>query len=216
MKNKILTISVIFILLSFIFINNNVFAASYDLSDHKNHISDKSWCIVYSYSSENFYLLVSDNTTYKYFYTFDLSLNENGIYTSNGEFLVSSSYGSSPYGSQGNFHSYVFDKDTLVFNYLSQQYTPASHFNCGECEIIASNLDIYNPNKLSIFFQATPVPSVVRIAPMTLSEELEKIQVQEMWKILMKNVVISLLVFVVSYLALRKAWSFLRTQLKGS
>ena len=60
MKNKILTISIIFILLSFIFINNNVFASSYDLNDYKNYISDNNWAIVYSDTTTEFYLLIPE------------------------------------------------------------------------------------------------------------------------------------------------------------
>lgn len=207
MKNKILSISIILILLSFIFINNNVFALDYDLSDYKNHdLMSGSWFIYYSEEENIIYLVTTDSTSRQYL----------TCYLSNGyDWSSMGSLGN--FSNMGGFYRYSFNTSTRKFEEREHIDNGCLNFGNPSGKIIASGCDLYNYlNGWSSFFQVTPVPLTVYIPEMTLSMELEKIQVQEMWKTLMKNVVISLLAFVVSYLALRKAWSFLRIQLKGS
>lgn len=85
----------------------------------------------------------------------------------------------------------------------------------GVPNIYLSTDDIYF-NDLSFCCTAKSTDLNFFFQNLTLAQALQLNNPVREMKTLMKNVVISLLVFVVSYLALRKAWSFLRTQLKGS
>lgn len=216
MKNKILTISIIFILLSFIFINNNVFASvsytynnkeiilpdlPFDTEQHPYYIL--GYCNHYLDGTSSSYLVAYPKGTYDKYYFLNVS----------GENCVSY-YGNDSGNKSGWTYYYIKysdDYSSSSYQWTSAENTSLDYIKFGsKGYIISSTFDVYTDSSFTDFFFKAPVTEI------TLAQALEKIQVQEMWKTLMKNVVISLLVFVVSYLALRKAWSFLRTQLKGS
>lgn len=152
-KNKY-KILVIILLILFIF-STNVFAASdYDLSDYANHIDDKYWCLIYSYTNDNYYLLVTADTTYKYIYSVNLTENENGEFIGNGDFVVSKNITTNPWGSAGNHYIYTFNKDNSKFENKTT-YTASTHFSCGENKIIASNINVYKHTDTSVYFSPT-------------------------------------------------------------
>lgn len=146
--------------------------------------------------TDNTILKLSDD--YLYLYAYDTNLDK----TYDFDIYVY-------YGSASSVEP-VYDKTS---NYL--YWNGLIYQDGGVPNIYLSTNDIYF-NDLSLCCTAKSNDFNFFFQNLTLAQELEKIQVLEMWKTLMKNVVISLLAFVVSYLALRKAWSFLRIQLKGS
>lgn len=199
MKNKILAISIIFILI--IFINISFASTTSELpSMFELCIEDLS----------------SKSINYYDYIILTSPIDESGVKVVYFYFFINDTYQcyiSSNIIKCNHVNIYAF------YNYTSSDYiieesknldTILSYTNLNAVSVSYSSFDLKNEDG-SLFFQQTPVPQ-----DLTLAVVLEMIQVQEMWKTLMKNVVISLLVFVVSYLALRKAWSFLRTQLKGS
>ena len=109
----------------------------------------------------------------------------------------------------------TFDLETLKFGSpVSYGIEESSRFRAGSSIVVASGTNIYALGNTSVFFQTTPVPSVVYIQPLTLAEELEKAETVEVFKKLMRNVVVSLVVSLVGFLSLRKAWTFLKKDLK--
>lgn len=218
MKNKILTISIIFILFSCAFINNS-FARCGDITIVNG----------YSYNTEffnaqyQFVVLynIAEDTLYGFLHTktnHDLCETQRYyLYEDDTNFYLRARC--DHYNDFQVQNCIKYDKSTDSFvNFSSYDLYFYMSFNKSEWKLVDIGCLVYrdadyttlaNLEEYDFFFQA-PVTEI------TLAQALEKIQVQEMWKTLMKNVVISLLVFVVSYLALRKAWSFLRTQLKGS
>lgn len=222
MKNKILTISIIFILLSFIFINN-CFAIQLDNFTENYYFFLPDTCYntlitldEYNNDNYNFFSVVNNGTFEVYF--FDKSLNIKFKVTRSdsnnyGQYCITNMDDLSNFSCKAY---YIGEKSgsinkTSTLNYFA---IPNSMWNYytgySKKAYLYTNLEFYSVDNSNDFFFNAPVTET------TLAQELEKIQVQEMWKTLMKNVVISLLAFVVSYLALRKAWSFLRIQLKGS
>lgn len=176
MKNKTLPILCIFILLSFIFINN-VFAVSYDLSDYKNHVSGSNWFILYSTDNDKFYLITG---MYAYFYLDGLSLNEDGNYTTNGGVVNSSLCSNSPWSRMGDTYVRTFDPNTSTFgSSVSYGVNDTARFNAGHSIVVASGMTIYKLQDISIFFQATPVPSQVVIPSETTQVEIPALETVE-------------------------------------
>lgn len=203
MKNKILSILYIFTILSFILINN-CFAITF-----KNDSEIYTIELPFDVNEHPDFLILKFTNGKGYQVLFPAGEYDLPFYRTSGDGIQYYLKGSTTYG-QWNYYNYTISSDSwsemkTTIQCEAKIYSNGSHVS----DVIYSNTDIILKSDSSIFFQRTPVTG-------TLALELETIQVQEMWKTLMKNVVISLLAFVVSYLALRKAWSFLRIQLKGS
>lgn len=196
MKNKILTISIVFILLSFIFINN-VFAR--DINIDLSSISYVQYgYVIYECNDGNIYLACSPDSAHN----LTGYINNHIVYSEKNTYSAGCAWYTVLYKiNEDNTFTFICNQDP--FDSSSYQVS----------KILYSDRDVYTEQKKSLFFLATPIPEPI---PVTLAGVLETTNPMEIFKTLMKNVVISLLVFVVSYLALRKAWSFLRTQLKGS
>lgn len=207
MKSKILTIFCIIMLLSSFILINNVYAANYDLSDYKNYTSGKNWMIFHTLSDNTFYLIVLDSG---YLYTNGLRYEDNGNCLIGSCVLASNDLTTNPWGSPKSFNVYKFNNSSNKFEHLKN----TTEFSIEHSYLIASNVTIRYAGNHSDFFQATPVPSVVHIASTTLAKELETVQVTKVWKTLMKTLVVSLIVFLVGLVGLRKAWTFLKTALR--
>lgn len=198
MKNKILTVSIIFILLSFTFISNNVFA------------SDTTFTFTDRFGNEHIVPAFPLNE--------ELGINSSCHYA----IVTQGDYKDSLYIASGDGYFYgtnsMFCSTTCYVADLSNgQYVLRSTICsanvrlCGVGEIcyfsgglfIAKDTSTYTVEPMGNFF----------FHQITLAESLEMIQVQEMWKTLMKNVVVSLVVFLVGLVAFLKAWNWLKTQL---
>ena len=159
MKNKILTISIIFITLSFIFISNVSFGATYNLNDYKNVVGSNRWVIVYSVDVDKIYLI----TTHCTFLGRDWEYRWIGS-QSNTEF----------YAYMGSIVVYEFNEETEKFVSLGSKQHQT--YSCGSnLEYIASNTDVLYPNTSTstvVVFQQTPLPSKVVLKP-TLMEMVE-------------------------------------------
>ena len=182
MKKKILFTSILLLFISLLFISNNSFAATYDLSDYKNHLhSGTAWALVYSIDNDNFYMVTSEISD-RYIYCGTTTL-ETGEVVSTGYFLFSGSLGSGMSNSLCKPYVCTFDKTTNTFG-TRVQYgwddNPTSNL-IGKCRIIASGQDVHPFNKTEVFFQQTPVPSQVVIPPETtvLAEKLEKVEMMK-------------------------------------
>lgn len=207
MKNKILTVSIIFILLSFAFIN---FSLGFTINS-----------ITCDYNGTTYTLDLPDEV-YNYSYYFiarQIGTDQVFIYCSNEPFIYnekcSAYYDSNKvdcltcYKSTVCYYKYKLTTST-EWEFLSKTglhvsgiLTPSQNY---WYEFIYTNVDICDSSG-TVFFQQTPL---------TLEEVLMKAEAVKTFQTMMKNVVISLLVFLISFVALYKGWNFLRTQLKGS
>lgn len=204
MKSKILIIFCIVILLSSFILINNVYAANYDLSDYKNqNLMNGSWFIYHSENENLIYLVTTDNTSRPYLTCY---LSGGYDWSSMGELGNCSN--------MGGFYRYTFNTSTSKFE--DKEHIDNGCLNIGNPtdKIIASGCNLYTYQSWISFFQQTPVPLVVNIQPKTVTQVLEKTQVMEVWKNLMKTLVVSLIVFLVGLVGLRKAWTFLKTALR--
>lgn len=167
-SHKLLIIFTI-ILVILTFTTNTVFGATYDLSDYKNHdLKNGVWCIVYSKTYDKIYLIVGERGDYRYLFC-GTKTDENGNkYPASG---WSTMKYLGDYNAQGGAGRYVFNTETNKFD--SYVYYGIGGLNLGECEIIASGVNIYSSSGWTSFFQKTPVPGKVVIKP-TLVETLAK------------------------------------------
>lgn len=165
--HKFLPVLAIVLFVINIFITNFVFGATYDLSDYKNHdLKNGVWCIVYSKTYDNIYLIVGERSDYRYLFCVTKKDDNGNIYPYAG---WSTMQKLGDYNSQGGAGRYTFNKETNKFeNYV---YYGIGQLNVGECEVIASGVDVYTNSNWTSFFQKTPVPSKVVIQP-TLTETL--------------------------------------------
>lgn len=216
MKNKILTISIIFILLSLVFINN-CFAFSETININGNSyncfIPDKAYNTMitleeYNNSNYKFWANCGDSQLHVYFFPKDMDIK---IWKSNTDGGFQSNYASienfsciyySILENSGSINT--TDKNRTDFASANGSY---GYYLNGSNHYFYTNINIYNDNTCTDFFFKAPVTEI------TLAQELEKIQVAEIWKTLMKNVVVSLVVFLVGLIAFLKAWAWLKTQL---
>lgn len=215
MKKKILFTSILLLFISLLFINNNVFATTYDLSDYKNHLhSGNSWVVVYSIDNDNFYMITSE-TSNSYIYSRATTL-DSGESVSSGYFLFSTELGSNMSMSLRKPYVCTFDKNTNTFGSRTQYSWDdnATTKVIGKCRIIASGLDVHPFNKTEVFFQQTPVPSKVIIGQTTLAEELETAQVKENFQTMMSGIIPYLIALVVGLVAFWKAWQLLLKELR--
>lgn len=216
MKKKILFTSILLLFISLLFINNNVFATTYDLSDYKNHLnSGNVWVIVYSRVNGNFYLVTGEKSTRPYFISTKLT-DEDGTVYSNGYFITSGGTGSSYNNSLAGVYLFTFDFESNTFKggtYYNWEGTTTNKV-IGSCDIIASGSDIYNWENTPAFFTRTPLPLQVVIAPTTLAEELEMAQVKENFQTMIRGIIPYLIALVVGLVAFWKAWQLLLKELR--
>lgn len=104
-------------------------------------------------------------------------------------------------GSYGDIRGYLLRNDAWVYNFSNASGVN----NAPAFTYFTSSVDILKDNE--IFFQRTPV---------TLAEILEVTNPTQTFQKMMKSVVVSLLVCLVGFLSFRKAWAFLKTQMKAS
>lgn len=205
MKNKILTISIIFILISLVFVNNNVFA-TYDFNYNGSDVSlpDLPFDItehpdfIFGYStnfSTHFYVIGYPTSEYEKVFLDNSSNNAIAYYKTGTTTLGQWTYWEIAVGSGNDWAKRSTQGGLFKFG--------------GSGTIITSGVDIYSNNSYTeIFFQKTPAP------PTTLAGVLEATNPLEMWKTLMKNVLVSLVVFLVVLIAFLKAWAWLKNQLR--
>lgn len=197
MKNKILTISIILILLSSIFISSNVFAAeTVDLSCCYDviplHENGDQYCPYFIYlDNGTYYLVFPQNNSCSNIYLY--SVYAKTIKTDNG-----------------GIHIYTYNSTNNCFDYLKSKSSNVVEVP-DSATFIASNINLYYEREGNCFFTQTPVPLPQK--EQTLATVLEETNPMEMWKTLMKNVVVSLVVFLVGLIAFSKAWAWLKTQL---
>lgn len=169
LNHKFLIIfTIILFILTFI-TNNTVLGATYDLSDYKNHdLKNGVWCIVYSKTHDKIYLIVGERADYRYLFC-GTKTDEKGNKYPAGGWSTMRELGN--YNSQGGAGRYVFNTETNKFD--SYVYYDIGKLNVGECEVIASGVNIYTSSGWTSFFQKTPVPSKVVIHP-TLMETIQQ------------------------------------------
>lgn len=199
MKNKIFTISIIFILLSLIFINNNIFA--YSMDDAPWTPDETTLNFIYNrdeYKSGKynyvFYQVYGSNKNYMVFFSKDLDIipvvewsEENSCYQLS-------------IGSAENTFDFIrVENDYYVTEYTDNFISPVligQYFH--------ADVNVSNKTTGTYFFQSAPV---------TLAEALEVANPIQQWKLQMKSVVVSLVVFLVGLIAFFKAWAWLKIQL---
>lgn len=224
MRNKILIISFIFILLSLVLVNN-CFAYNYsNLEWYDKHY------ITYDIENDKYKLFFEDKE-------YDLSIKKE-----NSNIFIIRDFGSSATVYHFNFSEnakYYFylgngDDNNLYFT-CTEDYTIVSYtdyyngtisdvstnnFNANSTKSFSKYYDwyilspyitgIYTDSSCTDFFFKTPVMETEKT---TLAEVLEAANPTEVFKNLMKNVVVSLIVFLVGFLTFSKAWAWLKTQL---
>lgn len=204
MKNKILSISIIFILLSFIFINNIIFASTTFTFTDRFGVERT----VPSFPQDE---VLGDKSFYHYAIV-KLGNNKNGLYIASGDGYFYNKGTTDLYCSTQCYMASISDGEYVLSDTICKakerlcSYNEICYFSGGLFDGLDSTTYTLEPMG-DFFFHQTPVTEI------TLAQELEKIQVQEMWKTLMKNVVVSLVVFLVGLVAFLKAWNWLKTQL---
>lgn len=208
MKNKIISILSIIIICLFI-LTTNIFAYSeefiYNDINYTYYIPDgayNSFLESEQYKSGEYnYLLSCDNGTCRIY--FWLKTQDVKIYQT-----TKANYYNSNISDYGCLY-YTVSENGGTLNLQDSNAT--SFHNSSHCSgntiYMYTNVNVYTDSSCTDFFFKAPVMEI------TLAQELEKIQVQEMWKTLMKNVVVSLVVFLVGLIAFLKAWNWLKTQL---
>lgn len=197
MKNKIFIISIIFILISFCFIGNNAFASStFTFTDRfGNERTVPSFPESDIISSSNSFAVVNTGN-YK-----------NTLYVATGDGFF--------YGGGNVFCSTPCYMIYLVNGeYVIQPNTCTANARlCSASELCYFSTGLYaDKDKSSVIIE--PGGDFFHLAPLTLGQELEKVEAVEVFKKMTKNVVISLLVCLIGFLSLRKGWTFLKTVLR--
>ena len=198
MKNKILTISIIFILLTFVFINTNVFAGNLgDLNVDITTISHTQYgYVIYKSTDGNIYLACSPD-----------SIHPNATYTNNHIcFSGTSGYSS---GSSWITKVYKINSDNSITFIADQQPGNSSDYKVSE--VYYSDRDIYTQNKASLFFLATPIPDPI---PETLAGVLEMSNPTQTFQTMMRGIIPYLIALVVGLVAFWKAWQLLLKELR--
>lgn len=197
MKNKIFIISIIFILISFCFIGNNAFASStFTFTDRfGNERTVPSFPESDIVSSSNSFAVVNTGN-YK-----------NALYVATGDGFFYG--GGSVFCSTPCYMIYLVNGE-----YVIQPNTCTANASlCSASELCYFSTGLYaDKDKSSVIIE--PGGDFFHLAPLTLGQELEKVEVAEVFKKMIKNVVISLLVCLIGFLSLRKGWTFLRTALR--
>lgn len=201
MNRKILFSSIIFTFCLFVLFIGNV-NASIDVSykDNKLHlpdfpseVSEYNYKIVVERSNAEKYVLCCRKTPFIY-------QNKCGHFGRYNADCINVSDGLCVFYSIRPGVDETWVEDT----YFRGDFHGFSGFNINWYGMIYSNADILNKDDGTVFFQKTPL---------TLADHLEKAEAVEMFKDLMKKLVVSLIMFLIGLIGLRKAWTFLRTAL---
>ena len=191
MKSKILILSIVFILISFIFINNSVFANSFSISDEKRNTIEKlmeeytdcnSWVSV-DYRNQSSILLFNCPEGV------DVFANGTIMQTCDGSII--------------KWYCFWYYPETDTYDlFWSGDSIGHGEFNL---TTLYSNRTIYtDKEKTEIFFQPTPVTG-------TLVPILEKVEMKEPMMKEILTLVPIMIILIVSYLALRKGLAFIKT-----
>lgn len=195
---KFLPILIVAMFVINIFFSTTAFGATYDLSDYKNHdLKDGVWCIVYSKKNEKFHLIVGERSDYRYLFCSTSTDDEGNIYPS-GSWSTMRTLGN--YNAQGGAGCYTFNTETSKFE--DYAYYGIGGLNLGECEVIASGVDVYTNNGWTSFFRKTPVPSQVVIQPIlmeTVTQALEEM-IQKITTNLQKIIQVGLVILSIGLL----------------
>lgn len=206
MKNKILTISIILILLSFIFINS-CFATGFEDYPTVPILNKINGVDV---SNFNHHILIyhgSDAIILKVVYFSKEYLDPTFYIWNDDSFIISIEGDGKP--PVFYYQNYLFDTTSNSWNIaLNGSCNNFQKFGLSGYTFYASTVDIYNSDRATLFFQQTPVPQ-----DLTLAMVLEMNSPMEIFKKQMKNVVVSLVAFLVGLVAFLKAWAWLKTQL---
>lgn len=197
MKNKILTVFIICLLISCCFISNSVFASSTftftDRFGEERNVPAFPDSDVIS-SSNSFAIVNSGN--YK-----------NALYVATGDGFFYG--GGDVFCSTDCYMVFIVDGEYVI----QPNICTANARLCYASELCYFSTGLYaDKDKSSVIIE--PGGDFFHLAPLTLGQELEKVEAVEVFKKMTKNVVISLLVCLVGFLSLRKGWTFLRTALR--
>lgn len=184
--HKILPILSILILVSFIFINNNAFAANLEITLSDEHITNATNIA----NGRNFF--IATNPSHCWLFICELE---------NASFIVDNGTIKS---TNGNVLFYCLPNTSSIEFVFNTTNTSAG--NSTAYTYLYSSADILNTDG-TVFFQRPPV---------TLAEILEATNPTQTFQKMMKTVVASLIVFLVGFLSFRKAWAFLKAQMKAS
>lgn len=196
-------LSLILLLFNFSFVNANMIfnynSVEYNLPDIPTYDTEKysDYVIFYDSSDSSYILILQPKTGHTFF---DSNKNSLTFLTNNGGISV---IGYRYYvGNELKWKDYSFNQ-----NELGSYFSNFNIDNTGSRMLIYSSCYIYiDENGSDIFFR----PPVQEI---TLAQELAGVQVTKQWKTLMKNVVVSLVVFLIGLIAFLKAWAWLKMQL---
>lgn len=150
MKNKIITLSIILLLFSFIFINNSVFAATetktlivdgYDMSDVYNYftVDDAFFIVDWANQGNEYYLAVPGSSGYTAYCAIS-AVNSCLYYNENWEALDGHSY-----------QFYKFNLDTLKFDRGWYGHLNDWTLDNGVLYFAYANKGIYNQDHESFF-----------------------------------------------------------------
>lgn len=204
MKNKILAISIIFILLSFLFINNSVFATEttntlivdgHDMSDIYNYFSP----------DDAFFIYIAPETTSYFFYkpTANGYTSHVSLFSTSNEATVQ--YYDSSWNYYGHVKFYSFDTSTEKFNFAWEGDVNGDH-NISNMNIVYSSKGIYNSDHTT-FFMNPPVTEQPETT--TLKPILEKVEMKQPIITTIVGLAKLLIPFLVCLIAFWKAWQLL-------
>lgn len=199
-RYKILFILSILLLVSCIFISNNSFAFNFTYDNEKYDLGD----LPFSTTEHPDFLVLKFTNGKGYQVLFPASNYDLPFYRTGGDGIQYYTKGTTTYG-QWNYYEYTISTNSWSSMKTTSQreakiYSNGSHV----ADIIYCTHDVILKSDGTIFFQSPPSLLVV---------ELQKAEVMKGFKNLMKKLVVSLLVFLIGLIGLRKAWSFLKTVL---
>lgn len=194
MKNKILPIVCIFILISLIFINVSFATNIYSFENiHSGEtITVPAFPTDVSFSSSNGYAIAQKNLVLyvleedSYFYCIGTTVYVSG--KAHGVGIIDGVY------------KY---EDTVYSNSRLGYFDEFAYFSA-DLYADQAKSSVYYSGKDDFFYQA----------PLTLAGALEQNNPVQIFQFLMKNVLVSLMVFLVGLVAFFKAWAWLKTQLR--
>ena len=157
MKNKILPILCTFILFTFVFINNNVFAYSIPTADDLYNLPDEDFLnAIYNHTHYN----NGSNAVFVYNNIVFFVSGHNGFYVGDNAGVYYSIW----LKNGGTIYKYTYSNGTLTS--ASHSYDNLTvQANGGT---IYSNTDIYYENSSELFFLITPMPEIPETIPETV------------------------------------------------
>lgn len=199
MKNKILVISIILLLLSCVFINNS-FAV-----ENKTHTITGINGTTFTFPDFS-----GTNIENGFFIQYWNGVYYMGVFNSNNVHLyINSTY---KIGSTVSYTEYKLNTSSNSWDFYREM--SANNEATTDGLLFYTTHDVYS-SKTSNNINITKTGNNFFVPPpvVTLATVLEETNPTEMFKNLMKNVVVSLVVFLVGLVAFLKAWAWLKTQL---